>query len=119
MTSAPSAGGGQAGCRPLSGQLALELRERCEKVKGEAPAWRRRVDSFFQGTKRDAALIELGKDADQVLERSAQTVEPPDDQRVAFAHVVKDPIEYRPAVCVPEACSTKTREQPAASSALT
>jgi hypothetical protein len=53
-------------------------------VKDQLPTRRRGVDLLGQALEADPSLSELRHDFDQVLQRAAQAIEPPDDQGVPF-----------------------------------
>jgi hypothetical protein len=42
-----------------------------------------RIDALGQGAKADAALLEVGDLLNEVAQRATQTIESPDDQRIA------------------------------------
>ena len=75
--------GGEAGAGALPDDLALELGERTEDVEVQPPAAGRRVDLLGQRLEADLAGVQLLDRVDQVLEPAAETVQAPDDERVA------------------------------------
>ncbi len=84
-----------AGARALPDDLAFELRERTEDVEGEPPAAGGGVDVLGQRLESDLAGLELLDDLDQVLEAAAETVQAPDDERVARLQEREALIELR------------------------
>lgn len=78
----PRAGGNESRFRALANQVALELGERPKDVKHQTAARRRRIDRFLKALEADARLFQLGQKLDQMLERAAESVEPPHYQHV-------------------------------------
>jgi len=89
------ASGFEPGQRAFADQLALELGERSEDVKREPPRRSRRVDALSQASEADSALLEPRDRFDQVPQRAAETIELPDDERVALAEMVEAVVELR------------------------
>ena len=54
------------------------------------------VDVFGQRDKLDAAGLELVRDLDQVLQRSGQAVQPPDDDAIVFPRETEQFVQSRP-----------------------
>jgi hypothetical protein len=75
---------GQAGAHSLCNQISLELRHRADNVKQQLPAWRRRVDSLRKAHEIDAQGPEFFQAIHQVLERSRETVELPNQHHVKY-----------------------------------
>ena len=71
----------------------LDLDERAEEVEGELVGGRRGVDGLFQALQRHAVVFEVASPTDEVLKRSAQSVEPPDDEGIAGAEQFLDLVE--------------------------
>jgi len=95
-TATASPGGLQARVRALAPQLALELRQGSEEMDLQAPRGGGRVDLLVQCAKAHAAGLELFDERHQVPQRTPEAIEAPDDQRVAFAQLVKQPLELGP-----------------------
>ena len=83
------ASSGPSGIAPGTGALAndraLELGHGAEDVEGQPAAGGGGVDRLGQRTEADAAALEVLDGLDQLLERTGEPVELPDDQDVAFA----------------------------------
>ena len=89
-------GGLQAGVRALASELALELGQRGEQVDLQAPRGGGRVDLLVERAKAHAAGVQLFDERHQVPKRAPEAIEAPDDQRVALAQLVKEPLELGP-----------------------
>jgi hypothetical protein len=87
---------GQPSPRPLADQFALELGQRPEDVEDQLPATRRRVDLLRQALEADPRLCQGIEQLDEIRERAAEAIEPPDDERVTGATEVKCFPETRP-----------------------
>ena len=87
FTSAPfrSPGTGclEAGFGAFADESAFELCEGSEEVEDEPPAARISVDGLLQAPEAYAAGAEVLGPGDEVLERTAEAVEAPDDQGVS------------------------------------
>ena len=68
----------------LADQIALELGQGPEDVEDELAARRGGVDLLGQTLEADPPLRKRGDDLDQVLQRTPQAIEPPDDEGVPF-----------------------------------
>jgi hypothetical protein len=69
-----------------------------EDMEDQPAARRGRVDALLQRDKPDAALGQHRDRVDQMTQRATEAIQPPHDQRVAFAQVVKQPRELGPLV---------------------
>jgi len=69
----------QAGHGSFANQVALELSERPEHMEHQLPGWGAGVDSFGEGRKGNAALLQVLGQPNEVAEAATQAVEPPDD----------------------------------------
>lgn len=78
----------KTGAGTLGDQSALELGDCAEDVEDQFAARRSRVDRLGQREEVAASRLEACYELDQVGERAAQAIEPPDDERVAHAHGV-------------------------------
>src|SRR5512135_454440 len=81
----PCPGGGQSGLGALPDQVTLELSERAEDMEHQLAAACRGVDLLLQGLEADAPLLQHGDGVDEVAQRAAQPVQPPDHHGVATA----------------------------------
>ena len=79
----PSACGLQARLGPLADQVPLELGQGPEDVKDELAAAGGRVDRLLEAAEPDLPRLQGGDRLNQVLERTSQPVELPDDEGVA------------------------------------
>lgn len=80
----------------LTDQFPLELRQRGKDVKVEAPAGAGRVDMVPEGLESDTAITKLCDDVDKMRQRSAEAVELPDDENIAFLAASERALEARP-----------------------
>lgn len=67
----------------LTDQVALELGQRGKEVKNQTPSRRRGVDVLLETLQTHAGILQLLDQVDQVLDRAAKPVQPPDHHRVA------------------------------------
>ena len=65
---------------PVADQGALELCQGTEDVEGKLTGRRRRVDRLMYGAQADLVLVEVTDPSDEVFERPAEAVKPPDDE---------------------------------------
>jgi hypothetical protein len=77
------------GLHPFLDQRPLELRQRAEDMEKKLTLGRRGVHLLGQRTECDAALLELGYCGEEVRQRSAKSVQLPDNQTVAGAYESK------------------------------
>jgi len=89
-------GGRETRLSALPDQTPLEFRERAKHVKDQPPLCGRRVEGFGQAAKPDASNPKIFDGFDQLLHRTGQTVELPDDQRVAAAREFEGVVQGRP-----------------------
>ena len=75
----------RGGERALANQIALEFSKRAEYMEHELSAGGPRVDLLGERGEADSARPEVVGQSDEVAEASAQTVQPPHNQRIAFA----------------------------------
>src|SRR5205807_10144780 len=78
-------GGCETGAGALPDDRTFELGERRGDVEDERAHRRCRVDRLGERNEFDAALAELIDEGYQVFDGSAESVEAPDDERVALA----------------------------------
>src|SRR5512142_710882 len=71
----------------LPDQVAFELSERAEDVEDQLAAAGGGIDLLLQRLEADPPLLKQGDGVDEVAQRAAQPVQPPDDEGVARAHV--------------------------------
>jgi hypothetical protein len=64
-------------------------------VQLQAAVGGRGVDALTQRAERDLPLLQSGDDVDQVVQTAAQTVQAPDDERVAGQQVLQARVEVR------------------------
>jgi hypothetical protein len=121
--SAALAAAGPGGSQPRSSafadEVAFELGQGGEHMEDELAAGGGGVDRLLQAPEPDPALSEAGDGADQLPQRSAEAVEFPDDQGVAWAELVQDCWRVGRLVRAPLAVSVNTRKHPAAVRAST
>ena len=79
------AGGREAGAGALPDDRALQLGERRGDMEDERAHGCRRVDRLGERDEFDAAFAKLVDEGYQVFDGSAEAIETPDDERVAFA----------------------------------
>ena len=72
----------ETGASSLPDQITLELRQCAKQMKDQAAARCCGVDVFGDRSEPDAFGLQFGDDLDEVLHRSAETVELPDRERV-------------------------------------
>jgi hypothetical protein len=90
---APGPGRSQPGASALADQVAFELGQGGKDVEDELAAGGGGVDRLLQTVKPDSPLRQAGDGVDQVTQGAAEAVELPDDQGVARAELVQDPLE--------------------------
>ena len=81
--------GGKASPYPLLGERPLELGERSENTEEEFAMRRSRVHLLGERAERDVSVPQAGDDRQQMRKRSAETIEFPDHQAVAWAHKIE------------------------------
>ena len=64
-------------------QVALELGQRGKEVENQTPSGGCGVDVLLQALQTHAGILQLLDQVDQVLDRAAKPVQPPDHHRVA------------------------------------
>jgi hypothetical protein len=79
----------KSGLHPFLDQRPLELRQRAEDMEKKLTLGRRGVHLLGQRTECDAALLELSYCGEEVGQRSAKSVQLPDNQTVAGAYESK------------------------------
>ena len=84
---------GESVARVGDDQLTLELGEDGEHPEHCSPFSRRGVDAVLDHVQADAAIAQLGAEGHEVQDRTAETVEAGDLQRVALAQHAQDNIE--------------------------
>src|SRR6266508_1865377 len=94
-SSAAGSGRRQPGERALPNEIALELGQGAKDMEDELAARRGGIDVFLQTAEADVAPLELGDGVDEMAQRAPQSIEFPDDQRVARSQVVEDPGQLR------------------------
>lgn len=72
----------KTGAGSFPDQITLELRQCPKQMEDQAAAGCRSVDVFGDGSEADAFGLQFRDDLDEVLHRSAETVELPDRERV-------------------------------------
>jgi hypothetical protein len=97
----PSSAAGKASPYPLLGERPLELGERSENTEEEFAMRRSRVHLLGERAERDVSVPQAGDDRQQMRKRSAETIEFPDHQAVAWAHKIERAGE--PGTIVPRA----------------
>ena len=85
---APGAGSGEACICPLLDDVPLKLSKSPKDMENEFPA-AGGIDLLGQALKADLAAMQLGDPLDEVFERAAKPVQPPDDKRIPFPDVGK------------------------------
>jgi hypothetical protein len=70
---------------PLADDIPLKLCQSAEDVEDQLPAGGRRVDRLSDRTESDPTSVQSGHGLDEVLQGPPQPIEPPDNDRVAFA----------------------------------
>jgi len=80
---APPALRRERGLRAFGDQFALEVRKRGEEVQHKPPGRAGGVDRLGEGAEADAARGELVHRRDEMRHRTAQPIEPGDDERIA------------------------------------
>ena len=80
----------------LGGQLALELREAGEHMEDQTTGGRGGVDVVVQTAQVHTASIKIRHHVEQVRQRPAETVQPPDHQSVAGLQVGQAAVEVGP-----------------------
>jgi hypothetical protein len=83
----------EAGERALADQIALEFSKRAEYMEHELSAGGPRVDLLGERGEADSARLEVVGQSDEIAEASAQTVQPPHNQRIAFAQRLQAGLE--------------------------
>jgi hypothetical protein len=71
----------------LPDEVPFKLRQRPEDVEHQLAAAGGGVDLLLQALEVDALTLEVPDRLDEVLKGSAKPIQPPDDQRVAFAQL--------------------------------
>ncbi|KAI1694566.1 hypothetical protein Ddc_22013 [Ditylenchus destructor] len=64
--------------------MTSRIRKSCQDMKDQLPARGRRIDALRQGQETDAATPQFLDHGNQVPDRPAQTIQPPDDEHIAF-----------------------------------
>ena len=80
----------------LADQITLDLGQRGENGDGEPPMRRRGIDGIVQTLQPDASIHQYADQIQETPERSAQTVQLPDDQHIANPDITEQFVEYRP-----------------------
>jgi hypothetical protein len=65
------------------------LPECAEQVKNEASTGRRSINRLGDGAESNTAFLQRRHRLDQMWQRTAETIQLPDDQHVAFRHILK------------------------------
>jgi hypothetical protein len=86
---APGAGSGESRIRSLFDDVPLKLGKRPEDMENEFPAARCGVNLLGQALKADLPAIKLGYPLDEIFERAAKPVKPPDDEGIPRPDVVE------------------------------
>ncbi len=94
--SAARTGGAHPGPGAFLDQRPLEFRKRAHHVKEQAAPGGRRVDAFRQRPESRAARAEIAGQLDQVRQRPAQPVEPPDGEDIPLAQDGERPVQAGP-----------------------
>ena len=74
----------ETGYRSFTDQVALELRECGENVEDQPASGRNGLDYFRKGFEIDLPLFKPRDEADEIGQVPSQSVEPPDDESIAF-----------------------------------
>lgn len=111
----PPAGSGscEAGHGPLADQFPLELGKGAEDVEDQPPSRGGGVHLFGEAQEGDLAVFQLADDVDEVLQRSAEAVESPDDDGVSRPGPVEQVVQGRPGLKLPLSRSTKSLDEAA------
>lgn len=83
--------GRQAGLRTIPDQVALELRQRGEQVDHQPAAGGGGVDVLGQGPEPHPFVLELGHRVEQMTDRTAQPIQPPDHHSVPGTQLLAEP----------------------------
>ena len=82
----------RAAVRPSVGslpdQIALKFSQCPEDVKDKLPATGRGIDVFCEALKADVSLIQLCESFDEVLEGTAESIKPPDNEDISLPHII-------------------------------
>ena len=86
----------QAGHRPFPNDIAFKFGEGGEKVKGQFPVRRSRIDGIIQRFEPGAFVLDLSDQVDQIAERAAQAIQFPNNDEVAFPELIDHSAQFRP-----------------------
>jgi hypothetical protein len=94
----PSTGttGSQSGTSSVDDQIPFHLPQRAEDMEQEPARGCAGADVFGQRLQRNASLLTLITEVDQVSQRSRSTVETPKDNHVSLASVFQGFCQFRP-----------------------
>jgi hypothetical protein len=73
----------------FANKIALELGQSTKDVEDELATWGSRVDLLAEALKADPPLGRRGDHFDQVLERAAQGIERPYDERIGSCVAIR------------------------------
>src|SRR5688500_10139439 len=104
---APGSGSSEACICPLLDDVPLKLSKSPKDMENEFPAAGGGIDLLGQALKADLMTMQLGDPLDEVFERAAKPVKPPDDKRIPLPDVGKRlgktlALGLCPAYCVGE-----------------
>jgi hypothetical protein len=87
--------------RALPNQVALKLRQGGEDVEDEPSGWGVRLDAFREGNEPDSPALQIAHYPNQVRQRPAEAVKPPDHQDIPRAQRLEAAFELRPCGRLP------------------
>jgi hypothetical protein len=97
----PCAGGLEACAGALPDQGALKLRQGREDMEHQLPSARGRIDGFGDALKSNAYGLELLNRFNQLLERAAKPIQPPNHEGIARAQRFEQAKQFRPVHFAP------------------
>ena len=101
--------------RSLPYDIPFKLSQRSKDVKDQFSSGCGGVDILGDALEADVSVVQAGDGLDEMVEGTAEPVEPPDDQGVALPDVVEGFVQ--PGALYPDAVSVKILVQPAFSKA--
>ncbi len=86
-------GGSETGVGAFADEVAFKFGESAEKMKQQLAAGGGGIEVFLERTEPDLTLIEQVEGIQEVLQRASETIQLPDNQRIAFPQEPKGVVE--------------------------